>query len=380
MIREQVLKDLVRLPQNEFPVTSAYFTLDNIAGNRKSHIVEIKKQIRYKKEKTYYQQLTPEEQNSVLSDFDRILHWYGEELNPAESISSICFSASGSNFWHTINFKRPLPQNTLVIQPHPYIRPYTMLFSRYRNYAVVLIDRTKARIFESRLGEFKELFFIEDNAPESVKVGGFKGRQERKVERNIHQGVIQHYKEVAQVAFDLYQKYKFHWIILGGRKEILAEFHKYLHAYLTSRIAGQVEVEPVAPLTDVLKKIEMTEEKARHDYEQILLKNLLDKKSVGQAVDGIQAVLDKILDNWVDSLIIQENYFTKGLFCRNCGFLSLKSLETCPAGCGNLERTNDLVEQLVHRALRQGVDLQFVSSNMENQAGIAATLRFPIGG
>jgi len=380
MIREQVLKDLVRFQPSNFPVTSAYFTLDNVAGNRKSHVVEIKKQIRYKKEKTYYQQLTPEEQDSVLADFDRILHWYSEELNPAESLSSICFSANGSNFWRTINFKKPLPQNNLVIQPYPYIRPYSMLFSHYRSYAVILIDRTKARIFESRLGEFKEHFYIEDNAPEPVKVGGFKGRQERKVERNVHEGVIQHYKEVAQVAFDLFQKYKFHWVILGGRKEVLAEFSKYLHAYLSSRIAGQIEVEPSAPLPEVLKKIEATEENARRDYENVLLQNQLDKKSARLAVDGIQAVLDKTLDNWVDTLIVQEKYLTKGVFCRSCGYLGLNPIGNCPAGCGRLERTNDLVEHLVHRSLQQGVDLQFVNSNMEKQGGIAAILRFPIGG
>ncbi|MFH1214304.1 MAG: hypothetical protein V1681_09450 [Candidatus Neomarinimicrobiota bacterium] len=380
MIREQVLKDLIHFPQNDFPVTSAYFTLDNVAGNRKSHIVEIKKQIRYKKEKTYFQQLSPVEQESVLSDFDRILRWYGEELNPAESISSICFSSSGANLWQTINFKRPLPQNTLVIQPTPYIRPYTMLFSHYRNYAVVLIDRSKARIFESRLGEFKEHFYIEDNSPESVKVGGFKGRQERKVERNIHQAVIQHYKEVAQVAFDLFQKYKFHWVILGGRKESLTEFTKYLHTYLTSRIAGQMEIEPSASLNDVLKKIEATEEKARLDYENTLIMDLQEKKSAAQAVEGIQAVVPKILDNWVDTLIIQENFMTKGVFCRDCGYLGLNPVNSCPSQCGPLERTNDLVEQLLHRALLQGVNLQFVTSSMEKQGGIAATLRFPIGG
>ena len=380
MIREQILKDLIHLPQNKFPVTSAYFTLDNIAGNRKSHIVEIKKQIRYKKEKTYFRQLSTEEQESVLSDFDRILHWFGKELNPAESISSICFSSSGANLWRTLNFKIPLPQNILVIQPYPYIRPYTILFSRYRNYAVVLVDRSKAKIFESHLGEFREHFHIEDNAPESVKVGGFKGRQERKVERNIHQGVIQHYKEVAQEIFDLHQKFDFHWIILGGRKEVLAEFSKYLHPYISARIAGQIEVEPTAPLAEVLKKVEKTEEQARNNYEQALLKSLLDRKSAGQTVDGIQAVLDKIQDNWVDKLIIQEHFFKKGLFCRNCGFLSLKPLASCPTGCGKLERTNDLVEHLVHRALKQGVDLQFVSSNMDDYAGIAAILRFSIGG
>jgi len=380
MIREQILKDLARFPQNDYPVTSAYFTLDNIAGNRKSHIVEIKKQIRYKKEKTYFQQLTTAEQASVLADFDHILHWYSEELNPAESLSSICFSASGSNFWRTINFKRPLPQNSLVIQPHPYIRPYTMLFSHYRSYAAILIDRSKARIFESRLGEFKQHYYVEDNAPEPVKVGGFKGRQERKVERNIHEQVIQHYKEVAQVAFDLYQKYKFHWVILGGRKEVLAEFSKYLHTYLSSRIAGQVEVEPLAPLAEVLKKIESTEVKARLEFEKTLLGNLQEKKSARQAVDGIQAVIDKTRDNWVDTLIIQEKYLTKGVFCRKCGYLGLKPIENCPAGCGRIERTNDVVEQLVHQSLQQGIDLQFVNSNMDTYGGIAATLRYPIGG
>jgi len=133
-------------------------------------------------------------------------------------------------------------------------------------------------------------------------------------------------------------------------------------------------------LAEVLKKVEKTEEQARNNYEQALLKSLLDRKSAGQTVDGIQAVLDKIQDNWVDKLIIQEHFFKKGLFCRNCGFLSLKPLASCPAGCGKLERTNDLVEHLVHRALKQGVDLQFVSSNMDDYAGIAAILRFSIGG
>jgi peptide subunit release factor 1 (eRF1) len=134
-----------------------------------------------------------------------------------------------------------------------------------------------------------------------------------------------------------------------------------------------------APFAEVLKKVEATEEKARHDYETVLLQTLIEKKAAGQAVDGIQAVLEKTRDNWVDSLIIQENFFSKGVFCRKCGYLGLKPDEICPSGCGKPERTNDLVEHLIQLALRQGVDLQFVNRDLEKHGGIAALLRFPIG-
>jgi hypothetical protein len=49
----------------------------------------------------------------------------------------------------------------------------------------------------------------------------------------------------------------------------------------------------------VLKKIESTEVKARLEFEKTLLGNLQEKKSARQAVDGIQAVIDKTRDNWL---------------------------------------------------------------------------------
>jgi len=380
MIRTKILKDLVQHPGYAFPVTSAYFTFDYVAGNRKHHLVEIKKQIRYKKDTTYFKQLNPAEQDSVLRDFDKILAWYSDGLNPAEASSSICFTSSGAGLWQTLNFKRPLAVEDLVIQPLPYIRPLVTMFSVHRAYIVVLIDKIKARVFASRLGEFTELYHIEDNAPGSIKVGGFGGRQERRVERNIHQAVIQHYKMVAQKILEIDQKNGFEWIVLGGRKDVIAEFSKYLHTYVKAKVSGQVETEPNAPLSEVLEKVKTLENQTRGFYEQRLLQDFTEKKVGGRAVDGLPAVLTKIQENSVGSLLVQEDFKIKGVFCRQCHFLAINPAAGCPHGCGLLERTNDLVEQILHLALRQGVVVQVVKNAMEAEGKIAALLRFPIGG
>lgn len=379
MIKEKVLKNLIAFEEKDFPVTSAYFQSSNSTSNRKSHIVELKKMIRYKKNTTYFKQLSEGEQHSVLEDFDRILKWFREEFDSSKFLSSICFSSQDAGLWQTINLKQYL-RNELVIQQKPYIRPLTTLFSTHRNYAVVLVDKTKARIIESRLGGNIEHFHIENNSPESIKVGGFKGREERRVERNVHQAVIRHYKQIAHQIFDLNQKFNFNWIILGGRKETLSEFQKHLHDYVASKVQGRIYVEPFAVLNDVLERVKLTEEKTREKFEKNLLKELNDKKQINQGVEGIQAVLFAIGKNLIKTLIIQENYKTKGVFCRDSGYLGLSPSDKCPQANEQMERTNDIVEHLLHLCLAQGVNIEYIKASMSESGNIAAILRYPISG
>jgi len=379
MISEQLVKELIRFKKRDFPVTSAYLNLGILTGNRKSHIVELKKMIKYKKSTTYFKQLSENEKGSVLADFDRILNWFNEELDTTKALSSICFVSSGSGLWRTLNLKRPLV-NELVIQPKPYIRPLSTFFSIHRNYALVLVDRTKAKIFESHMGEFTEQYATENAAPEPIRGAGFQGNLERKVERNIEQTVLQHYKQIAQQVFDLNQKTDFDWIILGGKRETINEFRKYLHGYVTSKVVDVIEVEPSAPLNEVFMIAQQTENEAREVYEKKLLADFVAKEQKNQAVEGIQAVIPKIVENWVDTLIIQENFVHKGVFCRNDNFLAVDVVEKCPIDGSPLERTNDIVEQLLHIALSQGVNVQYVKSPMDSWGEIAATLRFSISG
>jgi peptide chain release factor subunit 1 len=377
MITNQVVRDLIQFAGQDYPVTSAYFAVQGKAGIRKAHLVELKQLIRYKKNTTYFKQLSETEQNSVLEDFEKILRWFSVELDTAVYPGSICFSSAKAGFWKVMNLKIPLT-NELVIQPKPYIYQLSKLFSSYRRYGVVLVDKAKARIFEQSLGNFHELLHVVDNSPENVKVGGFKGRQERKVERSIHQGVLNHYKEIAQKLFDLNKSRDFPWIILGGRKEATAEFRKHLHDYVDGKIRSVFEIEPSAPLNEVFEKVTEVSKKARQEFEQNLIEAYHVQKEKGLALEGIEAVLPKLRDSWIQTLIIGDNFQRKGVFCRKCYYIDLTPSAKCPEHGDSLERTQNIIEHILHVGLRYGVNIQYVSQPMERYGEIAAILRYPL--
>ncbi|RKY62488.1 MAG: hypothetical protein DRP96_00065 [Candidatus Neomarinimicrobiota bacterium] len=377
MIKSKVVEELIHFTQNEYPVTSAYFTLSSKVGNHKTSLVELKKMIRYKKNTTYFRQLNEVEKKSVLADFEKILNWFEEELDSSKYVSSICFCQSGTGFWKVRNLRIPL-QNEIIIQPKPSIYQLSQLFSQYSRYAVVLVDKSKARIFEQSLGDFTEIYAVEDNAPETVKVGGYRGRQERRVERNIKKGVAEHYKEVANKIFALNKRRDFNWIVLGGRRESVGKFQGILHDYVASKIAGTVEIEPQAPLSEVFSKVQKAGLKARRKYETGLLETFNNKKTANQAVAGIDAVLPMLRDNWVDTLLLQENYRRKGVFCRHCQYIDLSTHAECPKHGGPLERTHNIIEHMLHNALLQGVDVQYLQQSLEQYGYLGAILRFPL--
>lgn len=377
MIKNDIVRELAHFAPNDYPVTSAYFTANIKNGNHKIPLVELKKMIRYKKNTTYFKQLTEAERESVLADCDRIINWFEVELDTSKYISSICFCQNKSGFWKVLNLKIPL-KNELVIQPKPSIYQLSQLFSDYRRYGVLLIDKSKARIFEQSLGDFKELFSVRENAPESVKVGGYQGRQERKVERNIHQGIIQHYKEVAQKMFTLNKTHEFNWIVLGGRRESIGEFRKYLHDYVDSKVAAVLDIEPQAPLNEVFNKVQKAAQTSRQKFEKELLERFENLKKSNQAIEGIDAVLPKLRDNWIDTILLNSHYQRKGVFCRYCQYFDLSPGKECPEHGGPLERTQNISEHMLHIALQQGINVQYIQQSMEKYGHLAAILRFPL--
>lgn len=376
---EQILEKLVEFNKNSFLVTSAYLTVANPTCERKTHIVKLKSMIRYKKNTTYFKQLSEEEQKSVLADFDRILNWYNEGFDSVKFRSSICFSSTGAGLWETINTKYNL-EDELVVQPKPYIRPLHIFQSSHRSYAIILVDKAKARIIESRHGEYIEHLNTKDTVPDNVNVGGFQGTEERKVDRKMQQAVSKHYKAVAQKVFDLDQKHKFNWIIIGGRKEAIGEFEKYLHSHLISKIQGRIEVDPAAPINEVLKRIEETEEKAREEFEKKLTEKLEESIPANQGIVGPDAVIKAIENNIVQTLLIKDSFVKKGVFCRRCTYIGLKPKSECPICGEHLERTNDIVEQMLHIAHSQGVNVEFVNNLISDSWDIAAILRYPLVG
>ena len=78
------------------------------------------------------------------------------------------------------------------------------------------------------------------------------------------------------------------------------------------------------------------------------------------------------------TLIFTESFVQKGVFCKKCDYLSIERQDNCPV-CGvKLYKTNDIVELLLHRVLRNGGDVEVLDSDTRDFPGIGAILHFPV--
>lgn len=378
MIDEKLLSKLVGYDKNNYPVTSTYLSTSEDLGDRRKHLVKLKELMQYKKDTTYFKELSEQEKASVLEDFDKIYNWFNESFDSQNFRSGIIFSSSKNELWETVNLKIPI-KNEITVQHKPYIRPLATMLSDHNKYAVILVDKAKTRIFENRFGEYNELFNEKRDDLEEVKVGGFKGREERKYERHQHEAIAKHFKTAAEKIFNLDKKHNFHWIILGGRKEATGEFKKHLHNYIKDKLIGTIKIDPMADLKEVLEKVKKTEKKARHEYEKKLLEDFRFQREKGTGIEGFKDIFDAIMKGQIETLMIPENLERKGVFCRHDNYLSTEVEDNCPLCGSKLERTKDVVEHLIEKALNQSSKVQLMEVEPETEDKIAATLRYSNG-
>ncbi|MBO8130355.1 MAG: hypothetical protein H0Z29_02430 [Candidatus Marinimicrobia bacterium] len=372
-----LLRDFLKIKTKRFPVTTAYLTKNIVGRGKMSYMTELKKLIRYKQNKSYYRELSEEERNFVSQDFERILKFANEDFPINGKLTSVCFSSVGENLWEVVNFDVPF-MTEVEVQPFVYIKPLAKLYSHYRNYGLVLVDKAKAKIFERRLGSNIEHFQVRSNQVESIKYGGYKGRDERSVERNIHNIILGHYKEVSKKVSELDSKLNFNWIILGGHRDVLNEFKKYLKDDILCKVLGEMIIGPEVPTDDAFKKVESMEDIIKAEYEKRLIQKVRELSTENYAVEGIQAVIISSRKRAVKTLLFAEDFIQKGHYCKDCGLIDTGDATKCPDCGNNLMITNDVTENLIHSVLENGGNIEVIEKEKDKIPGIAAILYFPI--
>lgn len=378
MVTEKQLSTILEYQPNNIPITTFYLSFDQEAKKHNQHKIILKDLFRYKTEKSYFKKLTTEAQESVKNDFDRIQEYIATEYDQDGSKSVAVFACSAEGLWQTQQFDMPM-ETSMVINPHPYLRPYIQAASEHRNYAIILVDRAKSRIVEVKYGAVVEHLHIhEEEMPDQVKEGDFGGTSERRIERHINEHVHRHLKSVAEKALELQQAHDYKWVYIGGRQELIKEFENMLHSYVRDNVEDHIVVEPHAPMKEVLEKASTVEAKSRKNYEEELLQRLSDEIGSGQrGISGMPGTLNAQQRGQIDTLLVQEDFSIKGLYCPECNFLTIKPQETCPLDGAELHRTPDIIDNLIYNVLKQGASVEMLAQDMNNFDNIGALLRFP---
>jgi peptide chain release factor subunit 1 len=293
---------------------------------------------------------------------------------PTEGAQAVAvLASSGSGLFEVLALPRPVPSR-VAIGRSPLVGPLARLERRER-WCVALVSRRDARIFRGSPESLREIEQIHDVVFGQHDQGGW---SQARYQRGIEKEKDDHLKHTAEALMKHFKRRPFQRLILGGPREVVADFESKLHGYLSERLAGRIEVDVDTATPDqVLKKTQPLFEELEEQRESAALERLGEG---GRAALNLGEVLQALNERRVDTLLLDERFAASGTTCPECGWLGPDGERTCPVDGRELEQLEDLTESAIELTLQQSAEILGVRRRREEleerAGGVAALLRF----
>jgi peptide chain release factor subunit 1 len=292
---------------------------------------------------------------------------------PTEGAQAVAvFSSNTADLFEVLRLPRPV-RPRVAIRHAPLVAPLARLERRER-WCVSLVSRRDARIFRGSPDGLREIEQIHDVVFGQHDQGGW---SQARYQRGIEKEKDDHLKNTAEALMKHFKRRPFQRLIVGGPREVVADFESKLHGYLSERLAGRIEVDVDNSTPDqVLQKAQPRFEELDEEREAAALERLGE----GRAAVRLGEVLRALNERRVECLIVDERFAAPGTRCPQCGWLGPEGERTCPVDGSELERLDDLTEDAIELTLQQSAEILAVQRRreelQERAEGIAALLRF----
>jgi hypothetical protein len=307
------------------------------------------------------------------ANVERATEVLGGDL-PTEGAQALAlFIAESADLVELLKLPRPLP-NRVAIGRSPVVAPLVRVARRER-WCVALVNCRDARIFRGSPSDLREVEQIHDLVFGQHDQGGW---SQARYQRGIEKEKDDHLRNTAEALMRHFKQHPFERLIVGGPREVVADFESKLHRYLSERLAGRIDVDVEHSNADhVLEAAQPLLEELDDRRETEALERLGDGN---RAVLGLDQVLEALNERRVETLVAAERYSAEGTRCPSCGWLGPAGVERCPVDDTELERLDDLTEAAIELTLQQSADILELSRHSDElnrrADGIAALLRF----
>lgn len=314
---------------------------------------------------------------SVCNDSGRIRTFVGDQLERRGSVRGLgLFSCSGAGLWEAVELSQPV-RDAVHVSPRPRLVPLEAVLELAETFCTVLVDRERARIFLSSLGEIEEVSRLLDDVPGQHDQGGW---AQARHQRHIEDHVQRHLKHVADTLLRIQRGRPFDHLVLAGPEEAVAELERGLHDYPRRRVLGRTSLPMIASADEVLERvtdfeIELESRREREAVERVLSES---GSGTGRAVTGMADTLAALEANRAEVLVLAEGLRATGVRCERCGHLAAAPDGPCEACGGPVVEVPDLVEEAVELALRERCRVEAVADGeaLVEVGGVGALLRF----
>lgn len=265
-----------------------------------------------------------------------------------------------------------------------YLKPLMAAQDEFERFAVVLVDRRRARVFTVFMNEATEYDcklatgFVDrpDAVPRDMM------QSSDAIQDMADENVDKHLDRVAERLEDLTRESVFDRIVLGGAAEAAKLLEDKLRPMARERLRGYVPL----PVESTTNEIHAATRAFMHDVERkaerALVENVINLAGQGGrgTIDTDETLL-AAQKGRIDMLIYSKNMDGTAHKCTACGTLSRVSRTQCAYCQGDVVHVDDLVEELVHAVLRGNGQVEEVEGDAADllngsSDGIAATLRY----
>lgn len=375
-ITDVLLRDLAGFKSDRAPVTSCYLDVD---GRRYIRLQDLEPHLDdlLRKGRRHIADSNGHDKAalaSVEADLKRISDHVRGGFDRSSTRGLAMFSCSAGGFWQVVELAVSVP-NVIVVNATPHIRVLESVVDHYQRFAVLLVDRQRARILLFEQGQLIEKQEHFDRLPRHEDDGGQMDRDH--VAGHAQAVAAHHLRRAAQAAFAVYQEQAFDHLILCAPDAIVRDVERELHSWLRERIAARLTI-PVAArdaeIAQAALEVEAVVERAR---EAALVERLRQAVGAGTAAVGLADVLAALVAHRVETLLVSEGYEAPGWRCGGCRYVGVRG-RGCPVCSADMTQVDDVVEEAVEDALNQHCRLTICQGNadLDVLGRIGAILRF----
>ena len=283
------------------------------------------------------------------------------------------FACSGSGFFEIFRSHVEF-RDQLLVEEKPHVKQLVELADEYERLLLVMVDSSRARVYELRLAGVEERINVIEDVPNYHKAGGW---SQLRFQRHVTEHRDLHHKVVARIVERMVDKEVLKNVVLAGQPEVIAEFSKFLPKRVLEKVFITVHFDMIEPEDVVIRKVIEHLQHHEHFKEDRGVKEALKQAAIGgKGSVGLLATLRALNERGVRVLYLSKHFKQKGIRCKECRQL-WKPADACPYCSGEVEEV-DLAEEMAGDVIDAGgrVDRVTDSPELESFEGVAAATRF----
>lgn len=364
------LKKLSQIRTKKYPLITFYFTAPSPFEWKEKANIFIKS-MASKHEKKLSRELL----SGFKADIEEIKNYINYKLG--KTVKSFAFFVCGKENLFEF-YQVPFPITNLFYSGiTPYLKPLAKTLDDYGKYILVILHVNYSCIYVIDRTEIIEGVCKEDKIPVKTRKAGWKNLEKPRAERRRGEHIKKHYKDVAEIVKNSMDK-RISRIIIAGTKKNASMFLNYLPNHLKNIVSATFQYDTHYNDFKIIEKSLEVEIESEVNADKKLVKQLMEEFGKEKVAVGLYQVLMALQRGQIIKLIIHHKFGEPGWLCDKCGYLGSGRSGTCPICKGKMIEIEDIVDEVINKAINYDIDVDFVSEKVfvDNFGGIAAILRY----